>query len=50
MKMNMDLIEDDNLKQRVYLENHALIEGVDASEVDLLNEIYSKEQLKRMII
>lgn len=41
------LIEDDNLKQRVYLENHALIEGVDASEVDLLNEIYSKEQLKK---
>lgn len=39
------VVENDNVKQRVYLEGHTLLEGIDASEVDVLNTIYIKELL-----
>ncbi len=41
------IIEDDFIKRRVYLENHMLLEGIDASEVDTLNLVYAKELLRK---
>lgn len=39
------IIDDSIIRQRVYLENHMLLEGIDVSEVDTLNALYNKELL-----
>lgn len=41
------VIEDNIVKQRVYLENHVLLEGIDVSEIDTLNTLYIKELFKK---
>lgn len=41
------IIDDSIVRQRVYLENHMFLEGVDVSEIDTLNALYNKELLKK---
>lgn len=41
------IIDDSIVKQRVYLENHMFLEGVDISGIDTLNALYNKELLKK---
>lgn len=40
------IVDEFNVKQRVYLENHWLLEGVDVTEIETLNTLYVKELFK----
>jgi hypothetical protein len=41
------IIDDSIVRQRVYLENHMFLEGVDVSEIATLNALYNKELIKK---
>lgn len=42
------IVDEFNVKKRVYLDNHTLLEGIDVTEIQTLNIIYEKELLKDM--
>ncbi len=42
------IVDEFNVKKRVYLDNHTLLEGIDVTEIQTLNTTYEKELLKDM--
>lgn len=42
------IVDEFNVKKRVYLDNHTLLEGIDVTEIQTLNTIYAKKLLKDM--
>ncbi|MGD9566824.1 MAG: hypothetical protein AB7V48_00630 [Sedimentibacter sp.] len=37
------IVDVSNIKQRIYLENHTLIDGLDITEIEILDDIYKNE-------
>lgn len=42
------IVEEFNVKKRVYLDNHTLLEGIDVTEIEILKTIYTKELSNNM--
>ncbi len=39
------IVDESNIKRRVYLEEHTLLDGLDVAEIEILEAIYEKELL-----